>query len=96
MAETETGTIVAQGVDDHGECDACQKTVDVIVDPFQVVGKNKLICIPCRAERIRTKAVEDRAKIQDKADQAVAKLESDAEIAREDNQQSGLEFPVEE
>ncbi len=86
--------IISTPSDNHGTCKDCQGPVDVVVDPFQVVGKNEMLCIGCRAERIRTRAVEDKAKVQDKADLAIAKLEDDAKEARGNLQDNNLEFPT--
>lgn len=90
---TETAPIIAAGVGDHGPCQDCPKTVDVAVDPFQTVGKNVMVCPECRANRITARAVEDKAKIDQKATLAIDQLLADAEDARQALQQAPLEFP---
>lgn len=94
-AKKDTGPIIAVGVDDHGLCSDCQKTVDVVVDPFQLAGNNAFVCVPCRAERMRVKAVEDKAKIQDKLEAAITALDAKATSARHGNQEQPLDFPKE-
>lgn len=86
--------IVNASVDNHGQCADCHKVVDVVVDPFQVTGNNTFVCVPCRGKRILSKAVEDKAKTDDKARMAIERLNADADDARQNNRQGALEFPV--
>lgn len=94
-AKNDTEPIVAVGVDDHGSCADCGNTVDVVVDPYQLTGNNAFVCVPCRCERIRVKAVEDKAKVDDKAEAAITALYAKATSARHGSEQSPLEFPKE-
>lgn len=70
---------------DHGPCQEddhpCKNRIDVIVTPFQVLYGGKLICVDCRKKRIQKKARE-----------AIEKLESAAQSARDDANQSKLPF----
>ncbi len=82
--DKKTTTAVAVLVTDHGPCIDCSKVVDVVVDPFQVAGKNQLRCVECRAKRIK-----------EKADAEIGVLKEKAASAREEAAQGKLEFPAE-
>ncbi len=94
--DKDTEPIVAVGVDDHGTCPDCGCAVDVVVDPYQLVGNNIFIDVKCRVERMRVKAVEDKAKIEDKLEAAVTALDAKAISARHGNDQTPLDFPKDE
>lgn len=63
----------------YGDCEDCRKHIDVVVDAYQVVGMDELVCIGCRADRIiRAASVK------------VDKLMTNAEIARDNMKQLTL------
>lgn len=66
---------------DHGLCNTCGEPVDVVVDPFQVVGNGKFLCVPCRVKRMEDKTMAE-----------VGKLKEKAEKAREDLRQGSLDL----
>ena len=35
-------------------CADCKGPVEMLIDPFQTVGDNKVVCVTCRVERIKS------------------------------------------
>lgn len=55
----------------YGPCEDCDATVAVIVDAYQVVGPDRLVCVECRGNRIMAKAQEKADRIAKKAESAL-------------------------